>query len=141
MYVFQDSVIKKYGQNPRGYQFDRNICLDSMIEYSSNDSNAYSSVKYNFLKWLDFGDSMNFLHYRLQELDESYFMNSSMISSFDETVDLLSNILPETKWQRFWKPKPLIEKVLYILAGVSIISGFIFGLINFLWDYVIPLFN
>lgn len=136
MYIFQDSIIKNYGGNPRGFDFDRNVCLDPMIDIGSYNFEAYQIVRNNLNKWLAFGDSMKFLHYRLQELDERYYLNHYVLS-YDEAVKLLSDILPESTWRKDWNSKSLPAKIWFIIG----IPSAIYGLWIVIKNWIIPLFN
>lgn len=127
MFLFQDSLVKKYGNNAKGHFYDRNDCIEPMIGIAAKSKEGYEALRYNFIKWFDFGSETKFLHYKLQDLEERYYLNTTVIQDFSNAQELIDDIIPTTRWEKFWNPKPKIEKLTYVVC--TIILG-LFGLIQ-----------
>lgn len=135
MFLYQDSLIHNYGDPAELRINSRNEILEPMINIASKSLDSYVVLRRNFNKWLDFGQKAKILHYKIEDLDSAYLMQISTTYSFGDAQVLIANIFPETRWQRFWRDRPLLDQIFsivgYVLA-LAALSSLLFGLIKFL---------
>lgn len=85
--IVEDSLINNYGTNVFN---SRNHYLVKLIELGSKNNEDYFKVKSKLNDWLVKYESMKFLHYQLQKLEQLYYSNKKQSLTFEEAKNLLS---------------------------------------------------
>ena len=86
--IFEDSLINNYGTDAWS---SRNDYLVNLIELGSKNDKDYFLVKSKLNDWIGKYDTMKFLHYQLQKLEQLYYSNKIQSLTFDEARELYLN--------------------------------------------------
>lgn len=86
--IFEDSLINNYGTDAWS---SRNDYLVNLIELGSKNDKDYFIVKSKLNDWIGKYDTMKFLHYQLQKLEQLYYSNKIQSLTFVEARRLYLN--------------------------------------------------